>query len=135
MSPAQEGAINKGIVVHVQQTGYLLFRLCLGVGGDGDEAQTAVYEQVQAALAGGAAALGPGMLADDAIEFAVVTELKLHLHVALALVNKVVVAFGARLAPQRPGDGVNYGRLAGAVFAGDAGGVDPANASSGVSPR
>ena len=64
------------------------------------------------------------MLAYDAEELPTGAEIELHSCLVLALVNKVVVALGARAAPQRPGDSIDYGGFTGAVIAGDASGVD-----------
>ena len=66
------------------------------------------------------------MLAYDAICLFAHGEVELHLHLVLPQVNEGVVALGgvSGLAPQRPGHGVDESRLAVAVVAGDAGGVD-----------
>ncbi|MBA7710125.1 hypothetical protein ES703_119056 [subsurface metagenome] len=66
------------------------------------------------------------MLADDAVALFAHGEVELHLHLVLALVDEGVVALGGvpGLAPERPGYGVDESRLAVAVVAGDAGGVD-----------
>jgi len=66
------------------------------------------------------------VLAEDAVDLFVYSELKVDLGLGLAGVNEVVITLGAGLSPECPGDSVNEGGFAVAVVATDAGDVDAA---------
>ena len=118
-----EHRVDEGVVVHVQELHDFGLGLADGVAAQGAVAPGCRVEAVQ--FEGREAAAGAqAALAQHAVAVALEVEDELDLAFLLAQAHDVVEAFGARLAPQRPGDGVQQGRFAVAVVARQAGGGD-----------
>ena len=119
---AQEGRVDEGVVVQPQHP------LDLGLGiPDGalrEGAPGSVILDLE--LEDGAAALARPSLAEDAEEIVTQLEGQVHLHLdpLEAEVDQLVIPARAGLTPQRPGQGIEQGGLAGAVLATQAGHVD-----------
>jgi hypothetical protein len=64
------------------------------------------------------------VLAQDTVSLLAHSEVKLHLHFSLTLVNEVVIAFSPGFPPQCPSHSINYGRLTIAIVTTDASGMD-----------
>jgi len=81
---AQVGAVDEGVIVHVQGVNNPL--LCLGgsVAGNGAEAVAGIYLKFQRRLSRAALPLGTGAFADNAVELLPHPEIKLHGHFRLS---------------------------------------------------
>ncbi len=121
-APLQEkGGVDEGLVLHVQR----LSDGSLGLA-DGVARQRTKLPIVQDLKLQVRAALGTVLLSLAHYSEVVVREekLELHFHTRCSQVDQIVVSVGARLSPEGPGHGVDDGRLAVAVVAGETGQVD-----------
>ncbi len=118
----QERGIGERFVIQPQQPVHpLLGGAHGGFADDIELAVLALHQQVQRAHAATFARAPP----HHAVNHALLLEVQLDVHILLALVDEVFIVPGARLTPQRPGDGVQQRGFARAVWPGQAGQVYP----------
>ena len=109
----EERAVHERPVVHVDDALDLRLRRPDGVARDGAELSArGLDRQLQRTLR---VAPRLGVATGDAVALAADVEHQLDVHLGLAVVEQLLVPLAARLAPERPRDGVQQRRLAVAV--------------------
>ncbi|MBT9149826.1 MAG: hypothetical protein DDT28_01263 [Dehalococcoidia bacterium] len=119
----QEGAIDEGLVIHAQGISYLVLRFADRVAGDRIKAPVVHHLKFQQRLAR-ATRSRSGPLTDNAVSDLPGKEFELNPHLALSLVDEVIVAPGPALSPEGPGHGIEQSGFAVAVIAAEASDVD-----------